>query len=72
MQTVSAEQFEFALSLGLSALDWIHESYDKESARSVATFVTDLYVWTQMLELQWVDSQELVIAIPQACADQYG
>ena len=50
---------------------WIQESYDEDPTRSVATFVTGLYVWTQMLELQRVDSQELVIAIPQACADQY-
>ena len=56
MQSVSAEQFELALSLGLSALDWIQESYDEEPARSVATFATGIYVWTQMLALQWVDS----------------
>ena len=53
MQTVSAEQFELALCLGLSAIDWIQESYDEEPVRSVATFATGLYVWTQMIERQW-------------------
>ena len=53
MPMVSAEQFELALSLGLSALDWIQESYDEEPTRSVATFATGFDVWTQMLELQW-------------------
>jgi len=53
MQSVSAEQFELALSLGLSALDWVHESNDEKSMRSLANFATGLDVWTQMLELQW-------------------
>ena len=51
MPASSAEQQAVATALGLSALGWIHESYDADPVMSVAVFGSSIYVWTRMIDL---------------------